>query len=75
MGHCRCVHCWSYATKVPGPVLTSQVMHGYDYGVDEYPIPRMGTPEDMAAAVVFLASPASAYVTGEVIKVTGGMGM
>ena len=59
----------------PGPVLTSQVMHGYDYGVDEYPIPRMGTPEDMAAAVVFLASPASAYVTGEVIKVTGGMGM
>ncbi len=59
----------------PGPVLTSQVMHGYDYGVDEYPIPRMGTPEDMAEAVVFLASPASAYITGEVIKVTGGNGM
>lgn len=59
----------------PGPVLTSQVMHGYDYGVDDYPIPRMGAPEDMAEAVVFLASPASGYITGEVIKVTGGMGM
>ena len=59
----------------PGPVLTSQVMHGYDYGVDDYPIPRMGAPEDMAEAVVYLASPASSYVTGEVIKVTGGVGM
>lgn len=59
----------------PGPVMTSQVMHGYDYGVDDYPIPRMGTPEDMAEAVVYLASPAASYVTGEVIKVTGGTGM
>ena len=59
----------------PGPVLTSEIMHGYDYGVDEYPIPRMGTPEDMAEAVAFLASPAAAYITGEVIKVTGGNGM
>jgi len=59
----------------PGPVLTSAVMHGYDYGVDEYPIPRMGTPEDMAEAVVYLASPRAAYVTGEVLKVSGGVGM
>jgi 3-oxoacyl-[acyl-carrier protein] reductase len=59
----------------PGPVMTSQVMHGYDYGVEDYPIPRMGTPEDMAEAVVYLASPAASYVTGEVIKVTGGTGM
>jgi 3-oxoacyl-[acyl-carrier protein] reductase len=59
----------------PGPVLTSAVMHGYDYGVDEYPIPRMGTPEDMAEAVVYLASPAAGFVTGEVLKVSGGVGM
>src|SRR5690606_36315441 len=59
----------------PGPVLTSKVMHGYDYGVEAYPIPRMGSPEDMAEAVAFLASPAAAYITGEVIKVAGGVGM
>ena len=59
----------------PGPVLTSAVMHGYDYGVEDYPVPRMGTPEDMAGTVAFLCSPDSAYITGEVIKVAGGVGM
>ena len=59
----------------PGPVLTSAVMHGYDYGPAHYPIPRMGTPEDMAETVAFLCSPVSGYITGEVIKVAGGVGM
>lgn len=59
----------------PGPVLTSAVMHGYDYGVASYPLPRMGTPEDMAETVAFLCSPGAAYITGEVIKVAGGVGM
>jgi 3-oxoacyl-[acyl-carrier protein] reductase len=59
----------------PGPVVTNATMVGYDYGVDDYPIPRMGKPDDMAEAVAWLASPAAAYITGEVIKVTGGNGM
>ena len=50
-------------------------MHGYDYGTASYPIPRMGTPEDMAETVAFLCSPVSGYITGEVIKVAGGVGM
>ena len=58
----------------PGPVDTRQ-NKGYDFGTEDYPIPRMGSPEDMAEAVAFLASPAAAYITGEVIKVTGGVGM
>jgi len=37
------------------------------------PMKRGGTPEDIANAVVFLASPMSAYVTGQVLHVNGGM--
>lgn len=59
----------------PGPVITPADMEGYDYGVEDYPVPRFGTPEDMAEAVAWLASPASSYVTGECLKVTGGVGM
>ena len=37
------------------------------------PLGRLGLPEDVAAAVGFLASPAAAYVTGTTIHVNGGM--
>lgn len=39
------------------------------------PLGRAGLPEDVAAAVVFLASPAAAYITGSTIHVNGGMFM
>ena len=44
--------------------------------IDEtIPAGRMGTPDDIAAAAVFLASDEAAYVTGQTIHVNGGMAM
>jgi NAD(P)-dependent dehydrogenase (short-subunit alcohol dehydrogenase family) len=40
--------------------------------VPNIPLRRMGTPEEVAEAVLFLLSPASAYVTGAVLPVGGG---
>jgi 3-oxoacyl-[acyl-carrier protein] reductase len=39
------------------------------------PAGRFGAPEDVAAAVVFLASPEACYVTGQTLHVNGGMAM
>ena len=36
-------------------------------------IERLGKPEDVAELALFLASDSSSYITGEVIKVDGGM--
>lgn len=42
---------------------------------EQIPLARLGSPEDVAAAVLFLASAESDYVTGQVINVNGGMYM
>jgi len=39
------------------------------------PLKRLGTPDDVASAVVFLASDEAAYITGHVLAVNGGMYM
>jgi 3-oxoacyl-(acyl-carrier-protein) reductase len=39
------------------------------------PLARMGRPEEVAAAAVFLATPAASYITGQVIAVNGGIYM
>ncbi len=43
--------------------------------LSQVPVKRVGTPDDVANAVAFLADEAASYITGEVIKVTGGMYM
>jgi 3-oxoacyl-[acyl-carrier protein] reductase len=39
------------------------------------PAGRMGTPQEIAAAVLYLAAPEAAYVTGATLHVNGGMTM
>ncbi|MDJ0889910.1 MAG: 3-oxoacyl-ACP reductase FabG [Gammaproteobacteria bacterium] len=41
----------------------------------EIPLGRLGTPDDVAAVVAFLAAPAAGYITGETVHVNGGMYM
>lgn len=43
--------------------------------LDQVPMGRLGTPEEVAGAVLFLVSPQAAYVTGETLHVNGGMYM
>ncbi len=65
----------------PGPVPTEVFMEFFkateedlpklaaDWGV---PLGRLGTPDDVANAVVFLASPAASWITGQTLLVNGG---
>jgi 3-oxoacyl-[acyl-carrier protein] reductase len=46
-----------------------------DYANTAVPLKRMGTPEEVANLAAFLASDQAAFITGEVIKVDGGMCM
>ncbi len=64
----------------PGIILTEQAQHNFpEYALKAYtnqvPLGRLGTPEDLTEMVVFLASPAAAYITGQVYAIDGGYTM
>lgn len=52
--------------------LPDDVRTGYDQSI---PLGRMGSVDDVANAVSFLASPQAGYITGEVIRIDGGLAM
>jgi NAD(P)-dependent dehydrogenase (short-subunit alcohol dehydrogenase family) len=61
----------------PGPILTPRMRKLLSEEVlaanrETVPLGRMGDPADIAAALLFLASPLSAYVTGQTLIVDGG---
>jgi 3-oxoacyl-[acyl-carrier protein] reductase len=43
--------------------------------LSKVPASRLGSPEDIAYAVLFLASPEASYITGQTLQVNGGMYM
>ncbi|MBC3192352.1 glucose 1-dehydrogenase [Pseudonocardia sp. C8] len=54
--------------------MTDQYQPGYlDRMIERVPMARKGDPEELAATVVFLASPAGGYVTGQTFAVDGGL--
>jgi 3-oxoacyl-[acyl-carrier protein] reductase len=61
----------------PGMMETDMAREALDQGRDKYlrriPLGRIGDPAEIAAVVVFLASPAASYMTGATVDVTGGM--
>jgi 3-oxoacyl-[acyl-carrier protein] reductase len=61
-----------YVNAVAPAGIASEMTRGFAYATDHFPIARMGQPEDVAEVVVFLASAASNYVTGQVLVIDGG---
>jgi 2-hydroxycyclohexanecarboxyl-CoA dehydrogenase len=69
----------------PGPIETPLLMQAAEFGeIGQKVIEnmkagtqlrRMGSPDEVAAAIAFLASDDASYVTGEILGVSGGMGM
>lgn len=62
----------------PGPTATALFLDGKSPELIERmskmnPLERLGTPEDIAAAVAFLAGPDGAWINGQVLRANGGM--
>ena len=56
----------------PGPIDTGMTRgHGYDR--ENYPLGRLGQPEDIASMAVFLCTPGAGYTTGAIMDVNGGV--
>lgn len=56
----------------PGPIATAMT-DGKAYDTGEIPVGRLGTPEEVADAVAWLATSTTSYVNGTVIDVDGGL--
>jgi NAD(P)-dependent dehydrogenase (short-subunit alcohol dehydrogenase family) len=62
-------------TVTPGSSAFIEQVGGADKLARAYPLGRLGTPADIAGAVLFLVSPLSTWITGQVLSVSGGFTM
>ena len=62
----------------PGPVATDLFLHGKSPELIERfakmnPLERLGTPEDIASSVAFLAGPDGSWINGQTLRANGGL--
>jgi 3-oxoacyl-[acyl-carrier protein] reductase len=60
---------------IPTPLTEDLPQDLKDALIEAIPLGRLGTTQEIAAAVVFLASDEAAYITGQVLSIDGGMVM
>ena len=66
---------WDEIDAQRAQMLNLQPGEAYARALERIPLRRAATPEDIAAAVAFLCSPDSDYITGQTLNVDGGMEM
>lgn len=68
----------AFAVEAPGPIQTEMLdrITGSESGksamLATVPLKRAGTPEEIADAIIFVASEKASFMTGEVLRVNGG---
>jgi len=57
----------------PGPIASAMTRHFPDTLKATIPLGRLGTADEVAAGVLFFASPSASFITGEIMDINGGM--
>lgn len=62
-----------YVNCISPGMIDTEMTQGFNYRAEWCPLGKIGVPEDIAKAVLFLASDESKYITGAILNVNGGI--